>query len=96
MDGPETGLLDYRFLYITESIHFILTFNKYLRIIMFVFILITLISTSEPEVINCKDLAIGQFVCQTPNVSNDTQVHKFSNVDSCDKRNHLKRNIFLS
>ena len=61
---------------------------------MFVFILITLISTSEPEVINCKDLAIGQFVCQTPNVSNDTQVHKFSNVDSCDRRNHLKRNIF--
>ena len=42
---------------------------------MFVFILITLISKSEPEVINCKDLAIGQFVCQTPNVSNDTQVH---------------------
>ena len=67
-----------RFLYITESIHFILTFNKYLRIIMFVFILITLISKSEPEVINCKDLAIGQFVCQTPNVSNDTQVHTFS------------------
>ena len=46
---------------------------------MFVFILITLISKSEPEVINCKDLAIGQFVCQTPNVSNDTQVHTFSN-----------------
>ena len=41
---------------------------------MFVFILITLIQISEPEVINCKDLAIGQFVCQTPNVSNDTQV----------------------
>ena len=67
-----------RFLYITESIHFILTFNKYLRIIMFVFVLITLISKSEPEVINCKDLAIGQFVCQTPNVSNDTQVHTYS------------------
>ena len=45
---------------------------------MFVFVLITLISKSEPEVINCKDLAIGQFVCQTPNVSNDTQVHTFS------------------
>ena len=42
---------------------------------MFVFILVTLIQKSEPEVINCKDLAIGQFVCQTPNVSNDTQVH---------------------
>lgn len=41
---------------------------------MFVFILVTLIQKSEPEVINCKDLAIGQFVCQTPNVSNDTQV----------------------
>ena len=78
-----------RFLYITESIHFILTFNKYLRIIMFVFVLITLISKSEPEVINCKDLAIGQFVCQTPNVSNDTQVHTFS-------KNHVISPIYYT
>jgi len=56
---------------------------------MFVFILITLISKSEPEVISCKDLAIGQFVCQTPTVSNDTQEY-----EGCGEERRVRLNCY--
>ena len=43
-------------------------------------LIITLIQISKPEVINCKDLGIGQFVCQIPNVLNDTQVSYYKSL----------------